>query len=117
MNNLSWFLYAVDVLGSLGAIANMAIFVACVAVAVLIVSKTIHSSEYDPKEFKPFIKIKTLIKAISIVALIAIAVPSTKTMYLILGSEIGEEVIQSETAKKVHDAVNKKLDEYLGETE
>ena len=58
---------------------------------------------------------KTLFFFIFVICL-EIIIPSTKTMYLIMGSEVGEEVIKSETGQRVQDAINKKLDEYLGET-
>ncbi len=48
---------------------------------------------------------------------LTIIVPSTKTMYLIAGSEIGEGIVVSETGKRVQEAINKKLDEYLTEPE
>lgn len=46
---------------------------------------------------------------------IFILTPRKDALYLIAGIQIGKEIIESETAKKVKDVIDKKLDEILGE--
>ena len=128
MNNLSWFLYAVDVIESIGLLLNhiviwsfiMAIISIIVAVSMINVKKQyiIIENADEIMEINKMGKnilsfVKKSIKPFFIVLAVSTFFPSEKTMYLMLGSEIGEKVIQSETSKRVYDILNKKLDEYL----
>lgn len=110
MNNLSWFLYAVDTITNVGIVLKIAAI--CLGAPVII--SGIGTFSYDHVASKVF---PIMLKIFIPILILAVLMPSERTIYFILGSEIGEEVTQSETAKKVHDAVNKKLDEYLGEGE
>ena len=63
-----------------------------------------------------------------VVSLIAVAVPTQKTGYMMLGAYVGEEIVKSKTAEnfangtteilgKVNTIVNQKLDEYIKESD
>lgn len=118
MNSLSWFLYAVDVFASLEVISEITLIVCLTGLLMLpLIVSTAPRAKEDKEGFHNKCKkiAKTTFKFVAIPALVAVVlVPSPRTMYLMLGSEVGEEVAMSETAKRVQDAVNKKLDEYLG---
>ena len=127
MNNISWFLYAVDVIDSLGDmisfIAGMTLILFLVTALVAGIAKIVilnYSSLENAGEksivlfFSNLLNKKTLFFFIFIFALEGL-IPTQKTMYLIMGSEVGEEVVNSETGQRVQDAINKKLDEYLGD--
>jgi len=121
MNSISWFLYAVDVLGGISKIVEILGF--CVGVGTvlyLIAMAVIHVDIYDDDKQKIHIaqvwkQLKINIKIFLIASLIGAVIPSSKTMYLIMGSEVSEEIVTSETGQRVQDAINKKLDEYLSD--
>lgn len=117
MNNLSWFLYLVDVLNGL---LGLVIFISVVGFPITVFFQDCRLHRDDPDANQPMCSDlgKHAGKVTSIWFLsifLAIIIPAEKTMYYILGSEMSEEVLTSETAKRVYDAVNKKLDEYLHE--
>lgn len=65
-------------------------------------------------------KIKNVFKSLKSVIIICfmsiflyIIIPSQKTIYLISGTYVGNEVVQSETGKKVIKVIDLKLDEYI----
>lgn len=115
MNNISWFLYAVDVISSLPAFFGIII----VGLIVLSVARVINADVECDEEGMKAVKhsfFKSYLPIIIICSVVIVIIPSAKTMYLIMGSEVGEHVVISETGQRVQDAINKKLDEYLGES-
>lgn len=119
MNDLSWMLYLAGVIPSLGETMGVFAFICGVA---FIATAIIRGSCPYPEDFPSLMKwskttLKVLPFAFVLCFLLSAFIPSQRTIYLIMGSELGEEVIQSETGKRVLDAVNKKLDEYLGVVE
>lgn len=138
MNNISWFLYAVDVLGNIHAISILIVIGSIVGLIIAFftnLNSLQQQQRYEKKskdnnndrdyqewaddhgrtasacqKFISFFKY-----VLPIVAIFAVFTPTQKTMYLMLGSEVGEEVVNSETGRRVQDAINKKLDEYLGD--
>lgn len=116
MNSLSWFLYAVDVVGDLGSLLWLILVTSGLGLAftcfVLFATRTDFSPRTD--DWTLWNKVlKRFLVVLSITSPLYVLTPSEKTMYLILGSELGEEVVNSEVGQKVYDTVNKKLDEYL----
>lgn len=59
----------------------------------------------------PFGAVAALVGVLAL--LLAAAIPSERSIYMMAGAHMGKEVIQSETGKKVHKLLDKKLDEYL----
>jgi hypothetical protein len=121
MNKLSWFLYAVDVVGSLREFLVAAFIIVFIGILLTLVfgHMVIDTSQYGDEKKASHKKLnEALIKPIVVAMLISfftVFIPSQKTMYLILGSEVGESVVMSETGQRVQDAINKRLDEYLSE--
>lgn len=113
MNNMSWFLYLVDILGNLA----MGLGLLTIAVIALLIIHLFEIGEGPLKREEQRAAFKRTFRAgllvILALSLLQIVIPNTRTMYLILGSEVGEEVVNSETAQRVQKAINKKLDEYL----
>lgn len=118
MNNISWFLYVVDVLGSLSKILSvLTIGLFTVYIIGWFLYALIGDLEFNEGQGSRWkSNLKTVLVVLMIAVPLSIITPNQKTLYLILGSEVGEQVAMSETGKRVQDAINKKLDEYLGET-
>lgn len=130
MNSLSIFLYLIDVLDG---VADFAAFMAIISFVASLLGAAIfivatseankkHRSDEQREEDRKLAKsskpwLKRAILTFFIVSVIVLLIPSQKTMYLIMGSEVSQEIINSETGKRVQNAINKKLDEYLGEPE
>ena len=115
MNSISWFLYAVDILANIAVGIGMLTF-AVIVLTIIHCAAVGERSAHDEvfKNIKPVLW-KGLAYVVAL-GILQMAIPNTKTMYLIMGSEVGESVVMSETGQRVQDAINKKLDEYL-ETE
>lgn len=127
MNSLSWFLYIVDVVGSLGGALSFFtgfMFIAVLTFALYGAANRSFSQSYpelasSKKEAviakNVFASLPKYIKITIVMVLFDTLIPSTRTLYMIAGSEFSEDAIMSETGKRVQDAINKKLDEYLTE--
>ncbi len=114
MNSLSWFLYIVDVAVGVGDTISIVFWVGLVLVACLGVSAVVFNECASSEKAEECVTwIKKVLRVLLVMLCIEVGIPSQKTMYLILGSETGEELVTSETAKRVHKVVNMKLDEYL----
>ena len=123
MNNLSWLLYAADVIPKLGNMLSGLTLISFLLVAGLIITSLINISEaknrirYDAnrtKQWHPEAKQQLVmwrgilrksvyigVPTVFLIALVAIAAPSSKTIYMIAGSEAGETVVTSEQGQAV----------------
>lgn len=120
MNTLSWFLYLAEVAGNLNWMISMLFITSIIGLFVtgLIFSWVREDLMHDEEERKignNLVKrlLKITVPLFFTTFILGALIPSEKTMYLIMGSEVSEEVIQSETGLKVQEAIQKKLDEYL----
>lgn len=114
MNSLSLFLYFVDVLISLSYLLHAVSMVGIAIFTAFVIGTAITCGDFLPHDRSILIKkIKPFAYALGIVMLLNVVIPSERTMYLILGSELGEEMITSETGQRVFDVVNKRLEEYI----
>jgi len=117
MNDLSWFLYLAGVLPDIAStVFNLGLISLTCISPLLALASTI-----DLKE-GPFCKpVKWPVKIVgaSVAAIfVSSFVPDSDTMYAIAASEIGEEVLESETGNKAVDALNSWLDDQIeGTTE
>lgn len=111
MNDLSWFIYIVGFLGSLKA------FILFLGVAFIVFAcfRTINRAIDCDSPAWQRCSSKNLTIGVCFI-LLSTFIPLERTMYLILGSELGEEVAKSDTAKKVMSVIDKKLNEYLKES-
>lgn len=117
MNSLSLFLYAADVLrglqGFLGFLSFFMMFTGAGLIALSFVYDELetpkdgakYSWEVDKKIVYPLTFLKWVgIPVLSfgfIFALIAIAIPTKDTMYMIAASQVGEQIIQLEEVKNI----------------
>lgn len=56
-------------------------------------------------------KVKRAITLSFVAIAVSIFIPSSKTIYMIAGSEIGEEALASERGRKIIDILDQKIDE------
>jgi hypothetical protein len=111
---LVWFASSV---GGLTTILGTLSFILCCAVVLGIIAASSHNAVYDDRMDYPFRACwgKWCTAGAIVLALIATILPSEKTIYLMLGAYTGQKIIQSETAGKVLEIVNLKIDDYLEE--
>lgn len=123
MNQLSWLLYAADVVGGLGSLsAFLALVSALALVLTLCVRVGIAAHEADYGRTAPENVMKLLSKTqkwaatvFGLAALVAVLTPEKETLYAIAASEVGERVVSSPTANKAVQALNHWLDEQINE--
>ena len=122
MNTLSWILYLLDVYnGVLGAIIVVTVMSGIAAgvstiVYFLTIERAFKSEEVTNDQTKYIAK--RTIPIFIIASILAILLPAPKTMYAIVASELGEQVLMESDLpelKKVRDIINKKLDELNGD--
>lgn len=108
MNNLSWLIYVADMVGNLSGLLTGIIVM---AVALTIIMGCIAVDSYDEEYKKSYgKKAYKFLKLALLCGVLSVVVPSKNTLYLIAASEMGEQVIQTETAKKVELYLNKLLE-------
>jgi hypothetical protein len=108
MNQLSWFLYFADVVSGLGLTLGMLSFVCLFAGLVWLAIRV------ETEQARPLIlPIRLLIAAFPVGLLLANVIPGKNTMYAIAASELGEQVVTSDTGKKVASALEAWLDKQL----
>lgn len=92
-------------------------FVLACTVVITSIDAASHNAVYSHKKEYPFKETWCKWCTISsiVLALIATILPSEKTIYLMLGAYTSQKIIQSETAGKVLEIVNLKIDDYLEE--
>lgn len=112
MNSLSWFIYFIDIANGLLGMAIIGAFATVVWYA-LAKGVIFHAKETTEEYYGNKDNFKHAPKWFFLCIFMAVAIPSERTLYMILGSELGEEAVASDTGKRVFDAVNKKLDEYI----
>lgn len=113
MNTLSWLIYLADVIPKLGEVlfgVGLLLLIGSASAAIMYFINYGDGARLGSrKEFK-----WTIIPG-SILLLFGCLAPSKDTFYFIAGSEVGEEVLKSEAAKKTMTLVNNWLDEKLKE--
>lgn len=111
MNDLSWLIYFADVADGLEFAISVSIFVSAILIPV---SCAVACHDYEVKVHNlPF---KSIASWFFILVLLLIAIPSKTTIYAIVASEMGEEVLGSETASKAMKAVDLWLDRQIDST-
>ena len=117
--------YLADVCNGIHFACNTIFILMALLVCILLLALIIASDCYEPEElkekvlnFKRYIKIAVITGVVTVV--IAILIPSQKTMYMIAGgimvNQTASEVINSELYKKIYNAINDKLD-YIVKTD
>lgn len=115
------FIYLVDVIGSIDIIVSVILSVLVflfIVSAVSIGSSKLENEKTDPGIMKLF---KTLTVAVAILLSVKILLPSEKTMYLMAGAYVGQQIITNEAVSNKLEKVNKiidyKLDDIIAEYE
>lgn len=126
MNMLTWFLYLADVLGNFSIVLHLAYIFYFVfgAVTYIVMSLSAAGELYEAEInkakkariefFSKYARPRNIVIAIMIM-LVANLMPSTKTMYLMAASEIGEEVVMSEYTKNLYEKIDKFLETQLSD--
>ena len=132
MNSLSWWLYVTDVVTKLNDTLNfiLSTIIICTVLAffiniILLVAASDNTSrtrtqkkvDEDVEETWEFtksywFKLFSHWWLVAIFYILAAIVPGEKTMYLILASEAGENVLESEEMTRIRKIINNKLDEF-----
>lgn len=122
MNELSWLIYAADVAGDANAVCAFIFYGGCAALAIYSVFKGIAKAityEFggDDPVTPSVAKVgKALLLPVVIAGAIGVIAPGRETLYAIAASEMGERVIESETAGKAVAALNVWLDRQISDT-
>lgn len=117
MNDLSWLIYFADVAGSMGWAFN---FIFIISSIVFVLNCTLgftHAEEKATKEawslWRKFLWNSLIIGFVSFI--LTGIIPSKNTIYAIAASEMGEEIVKSETAGKAVKALDNWLDKQIDE--
>lgn len=123
MNQLSWLIYGAEVLGNIGALFCILGFAALGATAggVLIGAIERDNTYSDSDRWQAALDFqKSCLKIGPLFAVIMFSVscfiPSKETVYAIAASEIGENVLKSDTGSKAVKALDAWLDKQISET-
>lgn len=116
MNNLSWMIYAADVADNASVLA---ILVALGAVAVICLWPVRNAwlNDFRDGEGVCPTPIGKLLTVAGVAAVLATIIPASSTIYAIAASEVGEDVLNSETTGKAMQALDAWLDRQIAGTE
>ena len=107
MNDLSWLLYFADIAGNLKSIAEWVMMFILFGLSIFLFVGFVDDEFNERMKYLPK---KSIIGAITVCLLIVGFVPSPNTIYLIAGSEMGEEVLKTDAAKKVEEYLTHLID-------
>ena len=119
-------LYFIELLSTIDKVAYGFVFSLVVLGAISQLATMVAQGIWDIEmqdTFKKFIKpnIKRYILVLSILLSIVVLIPSERTMYIMVGLNSGDKVLdtvsQPETFQKAEQLLNQKLDEMLGDVE
>lgn len=118
MNALSWLIYLASVVSSIGVLAFT---VAVLSVLVFLVGlMVVCANIYEGYESERNTGFKLLIgstRVFVICALLLVVLPGRDTIYAIAASEMGEELLNSETGSKAVKALDAWLDRQIADDE
>lgn len=119
MNSLSWLLYFGDVVGSVNAVISILVLLTILSGIGLLMFAIIETPWCEEQKKEHFKTVKgwasTWLKVVGVVYFVGVLFPSKQTVYMIAASELGEEVITSETGKKLVKKLNQELDKLIEE--
>jgi hypothetical protein len=119
MNSLSWMIYLADVAGSAGGAIGFIGAVLVFGSAILTIFRMVAATckDEDAQAFHKTSRgvIRFVVPAAILSCLLSWAIPDKDTIYAIAASEMGEEIIKSNTATKAQQALNAWLDKQIGE--
>lgn len=100
MNDLSWLIYAAGVVGNIQAVLIIMSTLSACVVGLMVLFVAMDES-YDPKMRGSARKSARLFWIPVACALVASLLPSSRTIYMIAASEIGETVVTSPDAQEM----------------
>lgn len=130
MNELSIALYLTNVLANIGFFAGILVFAGIIGL-VFTTGLGFHLISYkyfirarDPNHYDYLVAkgevsafytcLKSFLTLTAISLLLAVSIPSSKTMYMIIASEISEEALELPEVQRIRNIINQKLNEYEG---
>lgn len=103
MNNVSWFLYLVQIISNIGVITVIVLIVLGLSFIILLVfgaiEQDLHYSKLSENPIWPIVRNIGIVLAIF--TTIGVFIPSKETMYMIAASQVGEQVIQLQQVQEV----------------
>lgn len=120
MNELSWLIYAADVAGDANIVCSFIFYAGLAALPIYaLVKGAARAFNYDFQRDPVTPPIASVSRAlwlpVAIAGVIGVIVPSSGTLYAIAASEMGENVLNSETGGKAVEALNAWLDRQIAE--
>lgn len=122
LNTLSWMIYFAEVLGGLSSLFGFVFLMLCIGViagAIIWAVKTFNG--YDEDDAQQATRASNIMKQLILfaagVAFVDLLIPSSRTVYLVAASEMGEQVINTETATKLKKIIDYNLDKIIAEQE
>ena len=116
MNALSWLIYLASVVNSVGILSFIVVIL---SVLVFLAGLTVvcqHTEDYEKSERDTGVKmLKHSVTAFLVFALLLIVLPGRETIYAIAASEMGEELLNSETGSKAVKALDAWLDRQIAD--
>lgn len=118
MNNLSLLLYLADVVGSLDLFLGFVAFIATAAGVIFLIICVVITCEdaWDIEDNGKMMKalgLKAILPLLLVGWVGGAVVPSEKTVYMIAGSQMGEQALATPEFNKLRGILNKYLDEQL----
>lgn len=112
---LALFIYLAGIVGNIGAVLTTTSIFGCIALVVylIVVGWQIDANNGEFKDYKGGLRNSAI--AVFLFAILSSAIPSEKTMYMMLAGYAGQQALQSETAAKVQKLIDVKLDEFTNE--
>lgn len=103
MNNVSWFLYLVQIISNIGVITVIVLIVLGLSFIILLVfgaiEQDLHYSKLSENPIWPIVRNIGIVLAIF--TTIGVFIPSKEAMYMIAASQVGEQVIQLQQVQEV----------------
>lgn len=114
MNTLSLLIYAADVAGNIGALLIALAVFGSSAITFFTICGVIFRSEGEVEKGKYLHRMAIkLCPFLAAVLVLSIFLPTQTTIYAIAASEMGEDVLDSETGGKAVEALNEWLDRQI----
>lgn len=112
MNNLSLLIYLADVADNVRWMLHIGFIVSIIVAVLTLLSVVVTEGAVLDEEVRPtWLKIlRWSVISLAFFGLVKAVIPTKDTVYAIAASEVGEQVIESPTAKKAVDALNRWLD-------
>lgn len=111
MNSLSWFIYAIDIIGNIKGFL-IALMIASVVVLGIRIGATVAGNDINNTK-NPYPPYRAVVAFVVVGGIIASLLPAKGTLYAIAASEVGERVINTETVKGMSADATKALQQWI----